>query len=480
MNKKTITRVFSAVICTCMMLGIFTLPAYANSAQTYFEGVDSTGAIMPDKESPIIVEKERLTFDIAEFPQEYFYSEEDFSEYSAKVTAEYTFYNPSEYTVTAKLLFPFGHPPSYSNYEHDDTNKFYITVNGEAISKNIRHTRSYRYDQFELEQDLALISDGFVADSFYSPDMTVTRYKFVVSGVDIEKYRAADVGFDIPKGLGNYRIYFPNQNGMHIQKDGDMRVHTGVWNNGSSFELFVFGEPFTEMPVWTAYEDGGVKDREKIDGKVELVDTETTTFKEFALANRAETSAVSEIDWYNAVVAEFKNVADRGNEEYPMVYYESYRFEDNLMRWYEYEITLAPEERIVNTVTAPMYPTINSAYDPPIYEYTYLLSPAKTWKSFGALEIVINTPYYLTENSIEGFERVEGGYSLNLNGLPDGELNFTLSESAEPKVPVDGEGIAVGFIFLIAIVGVGYILITGIVVVVVLICVKKKRKNKTE
>ena len=55
-------------------------------------------------------------------------------------------------------------------------------------------------------------------------------------------------------------------------------------------------------------------------------------------------------------------------------------------------------------VTAPIYPGINGYYSPSIYDYTYLLSPAKTWSEFGTLDIVVNTLFYITESSIEGKE----------------------------------------------------------------------------
>ena len=78
---------------------------------------------------------------------------------------------------------------------------------------------------------------------------------------------------------------------------------------------------------------------------------------------------------------------------------------------YEYEITLKPKESIVNTVTAPMYPAINGQYDPAIYIYTYLLSPASTWAAFKEIEININTPFYMMENNIEGSTKTDNGYT---------------------------------------------------------------------
>lgn len=90
----------------------------------------------------------------------------------------------------------------------------------------------------------------------------------------------------------------------------------------------------------------------------------------------------------------------------------SYDITMSLMRWYEYEITVEPGANIINTVTAPIYPSIKSDYNPPIYGYTYLLSPAQTWKSFENLEIVINTPYYIIDSELDGFTKTENGYKL--------------------------------------------------------------------
>lgn len=408
--------------------------ASANSAQSYWAGVDRAGAIITDGESPIVVEHERLTFDVQEFPQNHYFNEEEFLAYTGKVTAEYTFYNPSDMTVTAKLLFPFGREPWYA-YDYgtqNDTQKYDILIDGQPIDKKIRYTLSNN-GQFTLEQDLALISDGFAQDDFYAPDMTVTAYKFTTDGVDTANYNAATVAFDVPKGLDSYRFYLPEYRGSQRQDNGDMRV---VLHADKSFYIYVFGEPLTEMPEFKFYRNGAARDSEQISGTVSFVDSETMTFKEFVLQDWSEETGVLETDWYNAKLADL--LGGQHNKEYPVVFRNIYGgFSECLMRWYEYEITLEPGQRIVNTVTAPIYPSINLDYEPDIYGYTYLLSPAKTWKNFGTLEIVVNTPYYITESSLEGFQKTDTGYTLTLEGLPDSELTFTLSESEDPKPPKD-------------------------------------------
>lgn len=421
-------RLLCVLLVLLLLIGS-AVPASANSAQSYWEGVDRAGVIITDGESPIVVEHEKLTFDLQEFPQNYYRSEEEFLAYTGSVTAQYTFHNPSALTVTAKLLFPFGQKAWYGPSDNTDAEQYDILVDGQAVEKKIRHTLSYG-NQFDLEQDLSLISDTFAEDSFYFPDMTVTAYKFSVSGVDTQTYKSATVAFDVPKGLGNYRFYLPEHRGSQRQDDGDMRV---IGSAKDSFYVYIFGEPPALMPEFKFYQNGAARDSEQISGTASLAFSQSMTFREFVLDSWSEEAGVSETDWYNATVADLHQ--GHRSAEYPVVFLNSYRLQNDLMRWYEYEITLAPGERIVNTVTAPIYPSIDTNYDPDIYGYTYLLSPAKTWKTFGTLEIVVNTPYYITDSSLQGFEKTETGYKLTLPGLPDEELKFTLSTSENPKKP---------------------------------------------
>ncbi len=90
------------------------------------------------------------------------------------------------------------------------------------------------------------------------------------------------------------------------------------------------------------------------------------------------------------------------------------------MRWYEYRITLEPGQRMVNTVTAPLYPSIDLLYEPPVYQYTYLLSPAQSWDRFGTLDVEIRTPDYLTESGLEGFTSTDGGVYMPLDRAAGG------------------------------------------------------------
>ncbi len=447
-------RIFCIIACSLLLSAHFATKVSANSAQTRWSGVDAAGTMVLGDNCPIEVEHELLTLELMEFPLNYYRDAEEFLAYTGSVTAEYTFYNPTDLTVTATLAFPFGAQPDYAPYDPDaqsvgtyaDTQKYAVTVNGEMIERKLRYT--LRSDlQFDLEGDLPRLCDGYTSDPFYSPDMTVTKYTYIVGGankegqIDEGNYRAAAAAFDWDGGDGKTRILFLEQSGFHLQKDGDARLSDSV-ENGSALTVYAIGEPLSKPISWKCYEDGGVKDKEEIEGTVALISTETMTLEALALSGFEESRGVSSIDWYNAVIDSFNSW--RGSNEFNYVsadfgFLDSERgLMSSLMRWYEYEITLAPKERIVNTVSAPIYPEINSRYVPAIYSYTYLLSPASTWARFGELEIVIHTPYYITENTVQGFEKTETGYSYKQNGLPSTELAFTLCTDPSPIAPKSG------------------------------------------
>ena len=485
--SKIAIRCASAIF--AFLLPVFCpLFAYANSAQTWWEGADAAGAILTDGESPIVVEHELLTFDLSEFPQNYYRAAEEFQAYGGRVTAEYTFYNPSDYEVKARLLFPFGNLPDYhaAIWEEDshtytvvdDTAKFNVTVNGEVIEKTLRHTLKARYDKFELETDLLNLHDGYITDAFYTPSMTVTKYSYTVSGVDEDTYPAANAAFDVAPFDGKTKIFFAQQSGRHMPDRTGARI--SAWaENGMELTVYAIGEPLTDGVKWTFYQNGGVENGEVIGGTATLTATETLSFEEFACLRHSAESAIRKSDWYNAIVQSFNTAEDECGVIMPDGT-PTLNLSSSLMRWYEYEITLAPGERIVNSVTAPMYPTIDGDWEPPIYEYTYLLSPAKTWASFGTLEIVIHTPFYMTDSFAVNWEKTDTGYRKTAQGLPIGELTFALCAEAEPRIsprnavyllPILG-GIVIFSVFVLLLGG-------GITAVIVFLMRRqKKRKNK--
>ena len=485
MKKQRIT-VF--LIIMFLLCDIFKLSVFANSAQRFCYGTDAMGMVSKDKDCPIEVEKEQLTFDITDFPDGYYEKESDFLAYNGRVKAEYTFYNPADYTVTAKLVFPFGTYPSYGYHNYYDSNniifraddvyKYGVKIDGKEVKAVLRHTFSIQGDEFNLDNDISLIQDGYVKDSFYSPDLPVTKYTYTLSGVDEEKYKNASATLEIPAFDGKRKFWLPDGNGYNSKEDGRGQLSIDA-TNGQTIDLYVIGETVAAPPEWKIYNVIGDQNEEII-GTMTLQNTEELSFKELALYEYDEKTGIMEADWYNVIVYLF----NMGGKDNSAVITDIYTTRDilwYLMRWYEYEITLKPGEKIVNTVEAPMYPSIDLNYEPGVYGYTYLLSPASTWAKFGELNIDINTPFYMTETNQKGFEKNKSGYSFKSDGLPEGELKFSLSEREKPEKQSYGSiWFVLGMLVLGAIQLIGYVLVGVVVVIILIVLIKRFAGKKKE
>ena len=499
--KKTSLKEISACMAVVAILAAGVLlpqsasTASANSAQRYFRGADAYGAAYKGDSCPFVVEKENLTFNLNEFPSNYYSDKASFLAYSGSVTAEYTFYNPSEYTVTANLAFPFGETPDYGYYYDEngkriygvDAEKYDVLVGGEKVDKKVRYTY-FNGGYFNVEEDLPKISDEYIRGKFFSPETVVTEYTYVVGGknkdglIDESKYPSACMSFDYAGDEEKTQIIFPKQSGYRWLKNKKARVDAWA-KNGDEVKLYAFGKPLDTPISFKCYKDGSTKDGDEISGKVELTDTVTTNLKDLinsVCGKKSGMPFISEIDLYNASVY---SLYRRGNYDYGIM--PNYRsifsddFETCLMRWYEYEITLGPNERKTNSVTAPIYPTIHTEFSPAKNVYTYYLSPAKTWTSFGSIDITINTPYYIMNPSLSGFEKTDGGYKLSLSGLPDEELKFTLSSSENPKIAKrKASGIAILLTTACVLLGVVPVVLLAVIIIIVIWQNRKNAKSE--
>ena len=474
-------------LCLILFLAsdIFKLTALANSARRIWDGVDMTGTVVKGENCPIEVEDEQLTFDIKEFPKRYYEEKADFTNYNGKVTAKYTFYNPADYKVTAKLVFPFGYYPEYGPDEYDeknqvykridDTAKFDIKINGKEIKKNLRHSLYYSDYDFDIHKEMSLLSDGYIKDDFYSPELSVTKYVYEIGGVDKKLYNREVAEIEIPAFDGKRRYYLEQSYGFTTDDKG--RVRMGITaENGKEVELYVIGEPVKDLPKWKFYESSSNESKE-IKGEMQLKSTSKLTFKEFVLAKIDKNGQILESDWYNVIVRLFNQNTVSNAGAIFMNVYDIEDISNYLMRWYEYEITLNPGEKITNTIEAPLYPTIDAEYDPGVYRYNYLLSPASTWAKFGSLNVDINTPFFMTENNQSGFTKTQKGYHFKSNGLPEGELRFSLSTVEKPERKSN-----IGTFYILGMLMFGLLqilpIIVGVVAVVVLVVVWVRKRRR--
>ena len=460
---------FSGIL-TAAVLSFSVITLSANSAMTRWEGTDRNGAVSAEEDCPLIVEKEVLTFDLAEVPviQP---ADQHWDTYSGSVTAEYTFYNPSDLDVTAHLVFPFGTMPMYAHFSGEtgteafrnaEKDHYKISVNGEAIRPVLRHTWQGLHP-FSLQEDMPLLFED--DDDFYRDDLPVTVCTYSVQDVD-PQYTAAAVRAPLSADPSKTRYsVFPFNGGTF----DDNKTEIQVWADVSTITLVIYGEVPDQEPEWTFYENG--QSEKVIEGSMVLTGKESCSFREWALQSYQKDSEILEQDYVNAYRQMLIQDCVNGNI---ITEPESTSLpEGRLMRWYAYEIHTGPGERIVNSVTAPMYPDIDEGYKDPVYTYNYLLSPASSWKEFHDLDVYIHTDLKQLRNSLEGFEEVSGGYQAHFDSLPEKELEFDLCAVTHPQRK-NNSGTLYLLIFLVPLV-LGFILFFAVIIFILKLIFRKKQ-----
>ena len=389
----------------------------ANSAIRYWSGSDATGAVFLDEDCPVAVQKEVLTFTISEFPQPYYASKEEAENYPATFCTEYTFYNPEAYTVTAELAFPLGDLPDYmpnsSDFDHTE-----IYVNGEKIPSVSRAT-FHPEAGLELSNNLERLKGTQKTDPFFTEDLKVTAYTYEITEVfDEEEISNIIVMHTFTMDSAETKILFEPDIASYITPQ---EVRAELWaNQGETFTYYVFGEDTIAQTEWEAYINN--KEKTPAEVKVEFKEKQESTFRDYILQFYEIESSYPEEDYFNAAIEAISYYSENG-----FLLHSPNSIPFPLMIWEEYEIEILPNQTLTNTVQAAIYPDMDHSYDPPVYTYTYYLSPAADWSDFKELDIHILTDYYLQKSSITAFEKDDSGYHLTIDHLPDQELTFRLS-----------------------------------------------------
>lgn len=457
---------YKGIVSTVAVTAFTIISVHANSAITYIDGSDGTGVVVLTEDCPLVVEHEDLTFHIDDLPADYYSSSSFFENYNANVTAEYTVCNPTDLNIHAVLAFPFG---TYPHYIPDDARttfnreKYHVQVNGETVSSDVRVTYKDDWTKFSLEHDIPLLQDGYMKDDFYDPELPVTEYVWLMDTEEADPSYTASAVFHIDNQT---RILVePEESASYDREKGTYQVGVRA-EDRKKVSLYVFGED-TGEPEWSFSKQED--DQTKINAAMTLQSRNEYTFHDYVFRGYDTSSDLLETDWYNAYVTMLK---ESSGSSY--ILNEPYRSLENfLMRWYVYELELGPGERLINTVTAPMYPKIDTGYNPPVYTYTYLLSPASTWKEFSSLDIRVETPYEILRSNQGHFEKDGSVYAQSFDHLPEKELEFELCTVTNPK-RTNNYGI---YILLLLAGGILIPLVLFILLVWLIIRVIRRRKH---
>lgn len=474
MEKKsvvfTIITIFVAIIIIATVLVFPERVADANSAQRYFEGIDSTGALVDMENCPIVVDKEDLDFYI-EYTDDAPSRDELY--YAARfgyVTATYTFRNPSENTINMDVVFPYGYAPKSEDIVEKECS---VKVDGEDVAWKKRYTLK-EYYRFNAVEDMQLIKDGFDQDEYFYTDKKV--YKYVYSVNDDVNGRKLEFQFNTSdrKIVTDYYSYSGSSTcTLYVDTVGKQEL-----------TFYVIGEDLD----LAASEETVINEQKG--GHLTLVSrTEQTFGDELAFINRPKDSDISNVDWYNALSRKFnyvRNVAVFPPQYLTILGIDGYNDGYELFRWCQYTLSIAPGQSVVNAVTVPLFPGVDEHYDPDVYEFTYYLSPATTWAGFKDLTVNIHTNGYVLKYRDKGFEKVDGKYTYHSDTLPSGELTFKVCKEEKPTTQYGGmvSSVIISAITVLAkAIGFGILLPVSIILIVIVIIVivkaVKRKKKKT-
>ena len=472
-------HLFRGALCALLAIAMTfaaVVPASANSAPRYWSGLTHSGALLTGNACPIEVKSEKLTLSIPDLPEPFAEDEADRAGYKSEMTAEYTFYNPTDETVAALLAFPCGAIPEYAEGSADGPTseelgeyraRYGAFINGEAAETTVRYALNTGLEHFDVKEALPYQRGELKDDALLRPDTPVTTYVWRFDEIRKDEDGYTEAVLHIPGKTG--RIVVLDKGGIpEWYRDTDKISFTA--GNGAEITLTVFGDPLPEDAGWSFAGLGEASG--EAPGKAEPISSESVGFMDFCLRAKEKYPDASDEDLFNATVDMVNTGNIYGYIDAGTIVHTA--LTPDLMCWFEYEITLAPGETLTNTVRAPLYPQIDDNVRPRVYNYTYLLSPAAEWAKFGALEIVIETPFILSNGSIDGFEKTETGYRFAGDGLPEGELTFDLCESKAPLPAPDNASY-----LLMALIGFAVAALPVILLIVVLLCVRRSKKKKS-
>lgn len=399
-----------ALIATCaFIIASPTSVCVANSAIRYYEGRDSAGVLITTENSPITVEREDLTFDI-QFDEHYLNGLQ-----IGSVSAKYTFKNPSELTAKVNVLFPIEYLDRIL-YDPSSIDKFGVKVDDQTVERKLRFSYMLQDTSFSVASEFVKLQDEMIEDDFYTRDKVVHKYVYTCTASDgyCRMYLGGLDSRSVVCGLW-YSSYRQNLDGTQFV--------TFLMGNSNEYTFYAIGDEIDFAERVEFFSDYDCKN--KVSGSLRKIEESTTTFEEFALKYYEESYGVSKVDWYNAAYWSLKSGSSR------VAVVNHLNVKRDLLCWFEYDMTFAPNQTIVNEVVAPMYPDIDEEHSPSVYVFNYLVSPVSTWNSFKDLNVKINTNYYLIDAN-EDFEAVDGGYRWHSDTLPDDELSFSLCASQNP------------------------------------------------
>lgn len=431
-KEQRMKKLICFTICLVFFGGI---PVYANSAPSYWKAYPYSDILAVEQNSPVTVERERLTFDFTQV-----YDDGGYHSPAAKVLAEYQIENPTDDPLFVQMAFPFVE--SLSTLSPNDIT---VTADGSAVPFKIYidpqrpdasgdPDESFSYDYGSIGN----ITNQEIKLSGFNLDSDAKLYRFAVSGKE-EDNLYLQVGYrsDINKALligdGFHGLSYSGETGNQL----DCRIR-----ENTECEILVLGEE--PQMSWDVVTGEGKRvdeclyqlnvNSDSANPKEYLLEALRGNISEDTIAISDDTlAAISNTQLINPCLNEiYKENQESG---FAMISEVVSTICSDRIFTLIYQIEFPPKSvRSVNVGYIAKGTMDRRETVSPKYSYTYLLSPAENWADFGLLELQIITPQeapYIIESSLSLTDDGENRYIANFDSLPESELIFTLYEKEQ-------------------------------------------------
>lgn len=372
-------RSVSYLLTLSALLPALLQPASANSAPTRWSGSPGSEVLAVEENCPISVTHEDLSFRVTESL--------DYS-LDAQVEAIYRMENPTEEARSVQMAFSLE-----ETVAEFDPASVSVTAAGENIP-------------FQLVWDG--ISPDYVPKTF-AADQTGTLYTFTLA----QPPEDTDNELTLLSPAGPLWVTFDGIHSYSGEADGTSTLGTSV---GAT--------------VWAYALDGDLD--YTVSGEY-TVETEDLLFAQHFQAYLEEQYGARYAGYLDALTAyKYRQLEDQwaNNPVVMMDWLENYDHSD-LPLQFLYTVDFPANETVEVAVA---YNTRSDGVREGTadwqHTFTYLLSPARHWASFGDLDLTVNAvesgyPYVIS-SSLPLEEQLDGSYAAHSEGLPAEDLSFTL------------------------------------------------------
>ena len=454
--------------------------AYANSGPTYWKGYPSSEVLAVDRNCPIKVESEKLSFDLS-----------DDNGYDntiwGKVQASYEMVNPTNQETSVKMAFPF-----VSSLYGLSRNDIAITADGISLDYEIfigDIVNSYPYEDesstdFSFDKIVSTITkEPYKAENF-SETETGKLHMINVKPTTEERINFA-VSFSLDENKSKVLT-----NGFNRYERRDSNIRIAAWcYEPETLEIFVLGEDILfDIAVYTDGELSKTTENYTYDIKIKTVELKSYLLRisEEFRQEYMEQRGMEEWPAYNFSDDKLYNLYGRAldrtfnaNDGYSA-------FDDVLNQNYSeriftlvYDANFPANSKKNVTVSYKAKGTMDRRRTQgPVYTFNYITNPAENWADFGTLDIEIITPEkapYIIDSSIELTKEKDRLYRANLDSLPQQDLVFSVYENE--KIRLFDKAFANPYASLLLFMIFG-IIILAVLIIAVVHLVKRIRASK--